>query len=246
VTARRPVLLLDAYVEDDIQVSWGPAMALARRPVHRVGVARGEPLPDDLGAFAAVLVSGSAACLPDGVPWIDPVLPFVRRVVDQGVPMLGVCFGHQVLAEALGGAGSVAKMGTPEVGVRTIEVLDGRDPLLGGFGPRFDVMVSHEDEVPVPVPSGLTVIARSVACDVHGVRVEDRPVWGVQFHSEMPRSEVVGLLHRRARRSPEMGLDPAQELARYDATPSTRDALFGRFFSLVDGLEAGHPIDGPS
>ncbi len=231
----RHLLFLDCYVEDDATPTWGPVLAAAGRPVTAVRVARDGSLPDP-SRFAGVLMSGSAACLPDGVPWAPRLLRWMDGVLDANVPYLGVCWGHQVLGEVLGGSGTVVKRDAPEVGVRTVRVLDPSDPLLGTMPPAFDVMISHEDEVAF-APAGTSVIASSQACPIHGLRVDGRDAWGVQFHAEMARVEVAALLGRRARRHPELGLDPSEELVRYDGAPPVRDRMFRAFFDMVDARE---------
>lgn len=237
----RPLLLIDAYVEDDARPTWAPYLTGGGRPLQIVRVARGEALPTDPTAYAAVVQTGSAACLPDGVDWAPGVLRFLSDVVARDVPYLGVCWGHQLLAAAVGDASAVRKMARPEVGVLPVTVHDPGDALLSALPPQFPVMISHEDEVAAPVPAGLEIVASSEACPVHALRVPGQRQWGVQFHAEMPRHEVEALLHRRSRRHPELGLDVPAALAAWEAAPRLAPRLFGRFLALVDqwGESAG-------
>lgn len=237
---RRPLLLLDAYLEDDPRPSWSPLVERAGRDVEWVRVADGAAPSWPLRSYAAVIQTGSAACLPDGVPWAPAVLPLLREVVDRSIPYLGVCWGHQALAEALGGPGTVVKRPLPEVGVRPVRRAAQPDPVLDALPAVFDVMISHEDEIGA-LPAGLVALAASEGCATQAVRVVDRPAWGVQFHPEMGRSEAAGLLARRARRHPELGLVLEDELARYDAAPRVGPALFDAFFREVGRREAAGP-----
>ncbi len=230
MTYGKPILLLDCYVDPE-----GGAGNYTRwmedRSVEVVRPTRARP-PVDPTAYSGVVVSGSAACLPDGVPWAAPVIELVRRTVVAGVPYLGVCFGHQLLGEALGGDGNVRKMGRPEVGWKDVDVDDPADPLLGDLAPRFRIFISHEDEVGV-APDGVTVIARSADCAVQAMRVEGRRAWGVQFHAEMGLDEARALLHRRATKHPELGLDPAAELGLAETADDVAPELFARWLATL-------------
>ena len=87
----------------------------------------------------------------------------------------------------------------PEVGWFEIEVAAGLDPLLSGFPKSFTTFSSHQEEIVEGLP-GLSVTARSKNCAVQAFRVADRPLWGVQFHSEMGAEETRGIVERRARK----------------------------------------------
>jgi GMP synthase (glutamine-hydrolysing) len=228
----KPYLLLDCYLDD---VGAGPAFLplFEARAVETVRVAH-EPLPRDLPAgvdrFAGVVVTGSAASVLDGIPWVERLLRLVREATARRVPLLGVCFGHQAMAQALAGTGAVRRAEQPEVGWQRIEVVED-DPLFDATGRTFTTFVSHEDEVvhEVVVERGLRVLARSRQCQVQAIRLPGSLAWGVQFHAEMPDADCVELIHSRARRHPDAALDPAALLAqRVDSTALARQ-MFGTF-----------------
>ncbi|WP_276273147.1 type 1 glutamine amidotransferase [Haloarcula litorea] len=133
-------------------------------------------LPDDF-AFDACLLTGSRASAYWDEPWIRELESWVREAVDRGLPFLGVCFGHQLLARALGGR--VAPMDDYEIGYRTVEH-DGSTPLLDGVSESFTVFTTHSDTV-AEVPPGATQFAQN-DYGVHGFRQGD--VFAVQFHPE--------------------------------------------------------------
>lgn len=238
----RPYLLLDCYLDE---VGAGPAFwpLFDGRLVETVRVAH-EPLPRDLPAgidrFAGVVVTGSAASVLEGIPWVERLLRLVQEAAARRVPLLGVCFGHQAIAQALAGSGAVRPAELPEVGWHPIAVIED-DPLFAATPRAFTTFLSHEDEVvrEVVVQRGLTVLARSSQCQVQALRLPGSPVWGVQFHAEMPEADCVELLHSRARRHPQARIDPPALLAgRVDSKPLARQ-LFGAYFTASAAVDRG-------
>jgi len=139
---------------------------------------RGDELPADP---AAAVLTGSGAMVTDDTPWIRGLSDWLRARVDEGVPVLGICFGHQLLATALGGEVRDNPRGI-EVG--TVEsIRSGRDdPLLGALPGRFLVQASHRQSV-IRLPPGAVHLAESARDPNHAFRVGDS-AWGVQFHPE--------------------------------------------------------------
>ena len=127
--------------------------------------------------FDGAIVTGSRASVYWDEPWIADLKSWVGAAVDRGLPFLGVCYGHQLLADVLGG--EVEGMDEYEIGYRTVEH-DGTARLLEGIDPEFTVFTTHSDAV-TEVPPGAEVFARN-DYGVHGFRAGD--VWAVQFHPE--------------------------------------------------------------
>jgi GMP synthase (glutamine-hydrolysing) len=127
--------------------------------------------------FDGFVVTGSRASVYWDREWIGRLKGWVQEAVGAGVPGLGVCYGHQLLADVLGGR--VEPMEEYEIGYRTVEQ-DGRNRLLDGVGDDFTVFTTHSDRV-VDAPPGATVFARN-DYGIHGFRT-DR-AFGVQFHPE--------------------------------------------------------------
>ena len=125
----------------------------------------------------AAVVTGSRASVYWDEEWIEPTERWVAEAVDRGVPFLGVCYGHQLLADALGG--TVEPMDEYEIGYRTVE-RTGDSRLLEGVDDEFTVFTTHSDAV-VELPPGADRLAAN-DYGVHGFR-KDR-VFGVQFHPE--------------------------------------------------------------
>jgi GMP synthase (glutamine-hydrolysing) len=128
-------------------------------------------------AFDGCVVTGSRASVYWDEPWIDDLRSWVRDAIDSGLPCLGVCFGHQLLADALGG--QVDPMGEYEIGYRTVEH-DGENQLLSGVNESFTVFTTHSDHV-TELPPGATQFAEN-DYGIHGFRKGN--VFTVQFHPE--------------------------------------------------------------
>ena len=132
-------------------------------------------LPDHVD-FDGVVVTGSRSSVYWDEAWIPPLVDYVADAADAGVPVLGVCYGHQVLAEALGGR--VAGMDGFEIGYNTIHHRD--DELFDGIGESFTAFTTHGDAV-VDLPPSATLLAENE----HGIHAfRDDHCWGVQFHPE--------------------------------------------------------------
>lgn len=164
----------------------------------------GEPIPD-LAAYDALLVlAGPMEVWHEARhPWLAAEKAAIRAaVLEHRLPCLGVSFGHQLLADALGGR--VARMARPEVGVGDIEltVAAARDPLFARMPRRPRVLHWHGSEVLEPPPES-TVLARSDACAVQAMRVGPA-AWGLQCHVHVTPATVPGrsrvLAYRRALR----------------------------------------------
>ncbi len=132
------------------------------------------------GSFDLLVVMGSVESVTDAsVPWIPPERRLVASAVDDGVPVLGVCFGGQLLAQVLGG--TVTRAIRPEVGWRH---LDTEDPTRIPAGPWLDW---HEDAF--TCPPGAEAVART---DVSLHAFVQGPHTGLQFHPEVTRAVVEG------------------------------------------------------
>ncbi|WP_050049334.1 type 1 glutamine amidotransferase [Halanaeroarchaeum sulfurireducens] len=128
-------------------------------------------------AFDGCVVTGSAASVYWDEPWIERLKQWVGEAVAAGLPFLGVCYGHQLLASVLGG--EVEDMGEYELGYRTIHH-DGENRLLDGIEEEFTAFTTHSDRV-TQTPPGANVFARN-DYGIQGFRT-DR-VFAVQFHPE--------------------------------------------------------------
>ena len=123
---------------------------------------------------AIVLSGGPASVYADGAPQLDPAL------FDLGVPVFGICYGFQAMAQALGG--TVARTGTSEYGRTDMNVLGGE--LHSGLPGNQPVWMSHGDAVTV-APAGFEVVATSAGAPVAAFEDRSRGLAGVQYHPEV-------------------------------------------------------------
>ncbi|MDV3126037.1 type 1 glutamine amidotransferase [Mycobacterium sp. 21AC1] len=197
-------------------------------PYTIVDVARGQ-LPEP-GRFRALAVLGSSrSAYETGEPWIQAEHDFVRACIDAGTPVLGICFGAQLLALVLGG--SVHRMAQPELGWYPIS---GDEPYGGTY------FVWHGDEI--TVPPGSSLLASTPAC-THAF-ANGRHL-GVQYHPELTFEHIDFWISTPRRRQSiiDAGGDVEQIM---DATPVLEPAavaaagrLYHRFFSVHVHLDSG-------
>jgi GMP synthase (glutamine-hydrolysing) len=178
------------------------------------------PFPEPRAA-AAFVITGSAANVPTREPWIVATEAWLREVVAAGTPVFGICFGHQLLGQALGGEVRLNPRGR-EIGTARLERL-ADDPIFEGVPRELDASVTHVDTVAV-LPPGAVALARSSHDDHHAVRFAER-VYGVQFHPEFDDAIMRGYLETRREVVESEGLDAARLLAEIRPTPDGRRTL---------------------
>lgn len=164
----------------EVVAAW-VARAVPEAELTIIGVELGEPLPD-MGAFDGYVLSGSDKGVYDEAPWMAPLRAFLLKARAARKPLLGICFGHQIMADVFGG--KAEKIGPPEVGVRRFE--------LGGKSAPAHVW--HQDQV-TQVPPGARITASAEYCPVAGLAY-DFPALSVQFHPEYSSGYMSDFLRR--------------------------------------------------
>jgi len=150
----------------------------------------GEAIPD-LGGYDGLWVMGGPMDVweEDAHPWFRAEKAAIHEAVrDRGLPFFGLCLGHQLLADSLGGR--VGKAATPEIGVLEVELTaDGREsPFYEGLPERGKCLQWHGAEVIEP-PQGARVLASSSACWVQAMAI-GRQVFSLQYHVEITETTV--------------------------------------------------------
>jgi GMP synthase (glutamine-hydrolysing) len=153
---------------------------------------RTEPAPAPEMA-AAFIITGSAANIPDREPWMLRAEAWLREVVRVQIPVLGICFGHQMLAQALGGQVRRNPKGR-EIGTVRVERL-ADDILFDGAPGTFEANATHIDTV-VALPPDAQVLARSHKDDHQAIRFSS-VAYGVQFHPEIDRDVMRAYIDAR-------------------------------------------------
>ncbi|MCF7221748.1 glutamine amidotransferase [Marilutibacter chinensis] len=201
-----------------------------------VNVEAGEVLPPhDAGpGFSGVIVTGSAAMVSDRADWSERTAAWLADAAQARVPVFGICYGHQLLAHALGGeVGDHPRgreMGTVEI--HKASAADG-DPLFGTLPDAFPAQATHLQSV-LRAPDGATVLAHNGHEPCHAFRWGDR-AWGVQFHPEFSVTHMRGYIRARHVTLAREGRDPAALLGAVGATPHARRVL-RRFVHHARGL----------
>ncbi len=129
----------------------------------------------DLVPKAIVLSGGPASVLKDPHPGIDP------KILGLGVPVLGICYGMQLMAQVLGG--SLERGLSGEYGPATIDI-DVVGSLFSGIDKKINVWMSHGDQVTSP-PQGFSVLASTGVCPIAAMGELTKKLFGVQFHPEV-------------------------------------------------------------
>jgi GMP synthase-like glutamine amidotransferase len=154
------------------------------------------PPPSSVRACDAWLVSGSASSAYEPLAWIPPVEDFLRAIVEAEAPLVAVCFGHQLLAQAMGGRVARSEAGWG-VGAHDYELV-GDAPAWMTDVPatgRVRLIASHQDQV-VELPDGAVVIARTDHCPVAAYTLGPRAL-AIQPHPEFTPAVSRGLVERR-------------------------------------------------
>lgn len=197
-----------------------------------------EAPPPPLDGFDAAIVLGAEAQVDqeDVYSWLRPEKEVARELLERGTPLLGVCFGSQLLAETAGA--EVRRAAEPEIGWHEVELTPegAADPLLGFLPERFESLQYHHYEW--LLPPGSVALARSAVC-LQAFRLEDRPAWGVQFHPEVTEADFGSWLDGWADDPGAVatGLDPerirSETAARIAAWNDVGRTLAERFFATA-------------
>jgi GMP synthase-like glutamine amidotransferase len=201
VSGMRIGLLLCDHLDPDVADEVGDYTELFPQAFEPAGlelrifeVTRDE-FPDDLDACDGWLVSGSRRSAYEDEGWIHRLEDLIRVLVLEQRPLAGICFGHQLIAQALGGAVERAEVGWG-VGGRRFDVVEPAEWMLAEPVDAFSILMSHRDQV-TRLPEGAEVIASAEYCPIGAYRIGDR-VFCVQGHPEfVPQLSRMLMVRRR-------------------------------------------------
>lgn len=204
-------------------------MDRSKGPIQTVRPFSGAALPP-AALFGGIIVTGSHEMVTDKRAWSERTAGWIKQAVEADIPLLGVCYGHQLLAHALGGVVGDNPKGKA-FGTVTIRLnREGRqDTLFDGFRETFSAHVCHSQSV-MQLPAGATLLASSLMDPHHAFRFGKR-AWGVQFHPEFDGVILRCYIRRFADELKAQGRDVDRLLTEIRETPQSQ-ALLCRFQGL--------------
>ena len=199
--------------------------------------------PEDPLSFHAVLSFGGSANVDQDAhyPWLTIEKALLSSLLTARVPVLGVCLGAQLLAEAAGAPAQRAR--EPEIGWSAVELTaaGAEDPLMAALAPGFLALQWHSYEF--PLPPGAVALARSPAC-LQAYRIGDQ-AWGLQFHAEVSGENLERWIDELGHNPDALaqGVDPSalrsQSQARLEAWNALGRDLAARFLDRALALSRG-------
>ena len=142
-----------------------------------------EPSLPDPATLAGIIITGSHSMVSDAEPWSERLKPWLQQAFKAGVPMFGVCYGHQLMASAFGGVSGYHPAGRESGTFRVELTSEGKkDALFGQLPGAFDAHLTHAQSV-LEKPSGASILAAN-AHDPHQALRYGSHQWSVQFHPE--------------------------------------------------------------
>jgi len=152
--------------------------------------------PDLDQGYTHIILTGSESSILDRENWVYEEVEVVQEALERGVPILGSCYGHQVLTLALRGPAHIRRSPQAEVGWIPLKIQK-KNSLLGNEGKAYSFSL-HFDEV-VDLDDDFIVLASTPVCRAQAFQLRTRPVWGIQFHPEIHISAARELLENLIR-----------------------------------------------
>jgi GMP synthase (glutamine-hydrolysing) len=231
MTAHRPLLIVQTgrthghirqrLGDFDDWIAAGLRAGGAEVRVHDAVSGGTPPAPNTL---AGIVLTGSHAMVSDREPWSQALVPWLQQAVALQTPLLGICYGHQLLAHALGGDVAHHPQGV-EMGTVTVQrhASAATDPLLGTLPERFKAQAVHWQSVR-RLPPGAVLLAGNAHEPHHAFRIGPS-AWGVQFHPEFSATALGAYLDGLDTALAREGRDAAHIRAGLNDTPEAASVL---------------------
>ncbi|HEY3274973.1 MAG TPA: glutamine amidotransferase [Syntrophorhabdaceae bacterium] len=195
-----------------------------------IDVTRAEPLPS-VTDFSGVIITGSHSMITDCSDWGEKTGSWLREIASSGMPALGICYGHQLLAHAFGGKAGHNPMGREFGTVElTLRESAATDPLFAGLPSLIKAHACHTQSV-LTLPPGATLLASS-PLDPHQAFRIGSSTWGVQFHPEFDEATVREYIKRHRDMLREEGKEPDALIKTVEPTPHAA-SLLKRFIEFA-------------
>lgn len=199
------------------------AMGLAPDELIVSAPYRGEALPP-VDQLSGVVITGSGAMVTDGEPWMEHSAAWLGVAVEQRVPILGICFGHQLLAHALGGEVADNPNGVEVGSIRvTLKPAASSDRLLSALPANFTAQLSHRQSV-TRLPPGASLLASS-EMEPHQAFSYGGSAWGIQFHPEFDEAIIRHFIEYYRQQLQREGRDIGQLFAHCRPSPQVPGLL---------------------
>lgn len=184
-----------------------------------------ETIPD-LNKFTHLIISGSELSAAVDNPSDKYVFSIIGHFINYNKPVLGICYGHQLLAKFLAGNEHCRKAVKPEFGWKELELRS--DHLFKDLSHSV-FLLSHYDEV-FALPDNFRILGTSSDCSVQAFRYQDKPFWGVQFHPEYQFEDGNRLITRHFNETPEDSVHYQNDLSPGMKTENSLK-IFRNFFT---------------
>ncbi len=207
-------------------------MGLNRNRVTVIVAFEGEELPDP-GRFAGVVVTGSSSMVSHRESWSERTAEWLRGVVERTTPVLGICYGHQLLAHALGGRIGPNPRGR-QIGTVRVRLAEeaSEDALLAGFRGSLRAHTTHTEAV-LELPDAAVRLGSSTG-DPNTAFSFGIAAWGVQFHPEFDAHVMRRYIEERRKLLIAENIDADDRLATVEECPGGA-TLLRRFAELLSG-----------
>jgi GMP synthase-like glutamine amidotransferase len=167
---------------------------------------KGDVLPDPAGLDATLIMGSAAGVYDNHHTWMEPLRAYIRAAYAARTPMLGICFGHQIMADALGGDVRKSEKGWG-LGRHVYAVRSRPAPIAGDL-PEFAIACSHQDQVLVPPAEAATFLASDFTPHA-GLMYRNGAAMSLQPHPEFDDPYTLALAELRRGKAPDPVIDAA-------------------------------------